>query len=77
MKEKFHCEITERKGDQKMVKTKDTYAGLYGKFENEKKRTKKFLTFQSGNSNPRFSVIFVSLRVTRSNLSNLLKQIGL
>jgi hypothetical protein len=23
MKEKFHCEITERKGDQKMVKIKD------------------------------------------------------
>ena len=30
-----------------------------GEFENEKKKDKKILTFQSGDSNPRFSVILL------------------
>jgi hypothetical protein len=33
----------------------DTYAVFYGEFE---KKDKFFLTFQSGDSNPRFSAIF-------------------
>ena len=34
------------------------YPVLCEQFENEKKKEQKFLTFQSGDSNPRFSVIF-------------------
>ena len=40
-----------------MVK-KQRYATFYGEFDYEQKRTKIFLTFQSGELNPRFSVIF-------------------
>ena len=40
-----------------MVK-KQRYAVFYGEFENEKKKGQKFLTFRSGDLNPRFSVIF-------------------
>ena len=41
------------------------------------KRTKTFLTYRSGDSNPRFSVIFPprKVRVTRSNQNKLLKEI--
>ena len=53
-----------------MVK-KQWYAVFYGDFENEQKKDKIFLTFWSGDSNPRFSVI-----LTRSNQNKLLKEIG-
>ena len=49
-----------------------------------RKRTKKILTFRSGDLNPRFSVIFPPIiwifmvaRVTWSNPNKLLKEIGL
>jgi hypothetical protein len=34
---------------------------FYGKFEMNRKRTKQFLTFRSGDLNPRFSVIFLPI----------------
>ena len=37
---------------------KKWYADFYAEFENEQKKDKIFLTFRSGDSNPRFSVIF-------------------
>ena len=37
---------------------KQRYAAFYGEFENEQKKDNIFLTFQRGNLNPRFSVIF-------------------
>ena len=40
-----------------MVKHKDMQV-FYGEFENEQKKDKKCLTYRSGDSNPRFSVIF-------------------
>ena len=40
-----------------MVK-KQRYTVFYGEFENEQKKDKKILTFRSGDSNPKFSVIF-------------------
>ena len=47
----------------------------------KRKRTKIFLTFRSGDLNPRFFSNFphldLNLRVTKSNLGNLLKEIGL
>ena len=39
-----------------MVKNKDMQ--FYEEFENEQKKDKQFLTYRSGDSKPRFSVIF-------------------
>ena len=44
----------------------------------KRKKNKIFLTFQSGDLNPRFSVIFMeSEEPKRSNQKKLLKEIGL
>ena len=36
----------------------DLICSFYGEFENEQKKDKFFFNFRSGDSNPRFSVIF-------------------
>ena len=60
---------------------KQRYAVLYGEFVNEKKEDNFFLTFQSGDFELKifsnFLALDLNLRVTRSNLGNLLKEIGL
>ena len=56
-----------------MAKIKDTQYCLKN-LKMKRKKDKKYLTFRSGDSNPRFSVIFPlfefswKVRVTRSNL---------
>ena len=40
---------------------KKRYSVFYGEFENEQKKDKNNLTFRSGDSNPRFSVIFLPM----------------
>ena len=40
---------------------KQRYAVFYGEFENEQKKDKKNLTFQDGDWNPRFSIIFPTM----------------